>query len=505
LSDTQSFVLNIVDVNDPPRITGRPITRAEVEMPYEWVVEATDRDFGDVMTYSLTVSPAGMTISPTSGLIQWTPTSDQNGYHPVTIQVQDREGLTDTLVFTLSVAKTYSIGPGESIQNTIDTANPGDTIVVRPGTYNETLNIDKADLAIQSSNGPEVTVIDGGGSGDAVVIAAPGVIFQGFTVTNSGDNGIKVLREAEDSIVRNNISSGHQISGIMCLASRSTVVQSNICESNLIGVALWPTGLYHCWNATINGNSMRYNSYGIVIYLGTWNTITYNDICYNGDGGVNWEWGSGAYQGGVAMLQDKGLGRPCGYNEVERNNIVGNSWFGVRNTSLCSLDGRGNWWGDPSGPSGGGGKMGEGADGSGDVVWGLVNYAGFLTMPVGDTGDPDDPDSSGGGCFIATAAYGTPMAEEIDLLRDLRDEYLLTNPIGEALVELYYSVSPPIAAIVAKHSTLRAAVRCGLVPVVTASAVIVHTTYAQKLMAATLPALVILTLATMMERKRRRA
>lgn len=48
-------------------------------------------------------------------------------------------------------------------------------------------------------------------------------------------------------------------------------------------------------------------------------------------------------------------------------------------------------------------------------------------------------------CFIATAAYGTPHADEIDVLRNLRDDVLLQNLIGKYFVCLYYQCSPPVA------------------------------------------------------------
>ena len=83
-------------------------------------------------------------------------------------------------------------------------------------------------------------------------------------------------------------------------------------------------------------------------------------------------------------------------------------------------------------------------------------------------------------CFIATAAYGTPMAEGIQILRKFRDEYLLTNPLGQALVDFYYRVSPPIAEFIAEHPSLKPIVRAALLPAVAISTLAVNTPPAEK-------------------------
>jgi hypothetical protein len=74
--------------------------------------------------------------------------------------------------------------------------------------------------------------------------------------------------------------------------------------------------------------------------------------------------------------------------------------------------------------------------------------------------------AGGPSCFIATAAYGTPLAGEVGILSDFRDRYLLTNRVGTAFVRAYYRFSPPIARFIANHELLRAAVRAVLTPIV---------------------------------------
>jgi hypothetical protein len=66
-------------------------------------------------------------------------------------------------------------------------------------------------------------------------------------------------------------------------------------------------------------------------------------------------------------------------------------------------------------------------------------------------------------CFIATAAYDTDTAKEIDILREFRDVVLLPSSLGAELVSLYYKTSPHIADFVSQHEVLRTAVRVGFV------------------------------------------
>src|SRR5262249_28117780 len=69
-------------------------------------------------------------------------------------------------------------------------------------------------------------------------------------------------------------------------------------------------------------------------------------------------------------------------------------------------------------------------------------------------------------CFIATAAYGSPLAAEVQALRDFRDEVLERWALGRAFTRVYYTLSPPLAALIARSAAARAVVRWLLTPVV---------------------------------------
>ena len=69
-------------------------------------------------------------------------------------------------------------------------------------------------------------------------------------------------------------------------------------------------------------------------------------------------------------------------------------------------------------------------------------------------------------CFVATAAYGTPMADEITALRRFRDRYLRGNAVGEMLVSTYEEVGPGLADAIRDDEGARAIPRTLLTPFV---------------------------------------
>jgi hypothetical protein len=107
-------------------------------------------------------------------------------------------------------------------------------------------------------------------------------------------------------------------------------------------------------------------------------------------------------------------------------------------------------------------------------------------------------------CCTATAAYGTPMAQEITILRQFRDEYLLTNPVGKTLVGFYYRVSPPVAEFITEHPSLKPIVRAGLAPALAMSTLAVNTTPVEKVVVVGLLVLVSVAVAIWATRRRGR-
>jgi len=69
-------------------------------------------------------------------------------------------------------------------------------------------------------------------------------------------------------------------------------------------------------------------------------------------------------------------------------------------------------------------------------------------------------------CFVATAAYGSVMAADVQMLRHLRDSVLRKTVLGELAVEAYYTFGPAVAGVVGESELLRATAREALGPIV---------------------------------------
>jgi hypothetical protein len=80
----------------------------------------------------------------------------------------------------------------------------------------------------------------------------------------------------------------------------------------------------------------------------------------------------------------------------------------------------------------------------------------------------------GKGCMVATAAYGSALAPEIDILREFRGRYLMTSSWGRKFVSWYYRNSPTWAVAISSSETLKFIVRGILWPVVGWSALVLH-------------------------------
>lgn len=162
-----------------------------------------------------------------------------------------------TLLFLITIVKAsaaeyFYVSPGESIQAAVNQAFSGDTIFVRPGVYNESIEINKDDLTIVSeSRNPDNTFINSGDRESSVFeITARNVTISGLSVSQ-GDCGFYLNGVQNCLISNNNIS------------------------KNEIGICLYNSG-----NNTLNDNVMYSNTECGIKLLGSSENIIYNN-CFN--------------------------------------------------------------------------------------------------------------------------------------------------------------------------------------------------------------------------------
>jgi hypothetical protein len=101
----------------------------------------------------------------------------------------------------------------------------------------------------------------------------------------------------------------------------------------------------------------------------------------------------------------------------------------------------------------------------GDVTWADIAMENKVSEPS-TTGQESGHSERDYQCFIATAAYGSPMAEQVQMLRSFRDKYLLPCLLGKKLVSLYYTAGKPAAQFIESHPSLKRPVRIILYPMV---------------------------------------
>lgn len=182
-------------------------------------------------------------------------------------------------------AETLTVSPGQSIQDAVRKAKPGDVIEVLPGTYRETVFIDKEDITLRGiKKDGTAPVIDGGGKlNDGILASGHGVVISGFTVRGFKGNGImtqgannyKIIDNFVDGgfygifpqfgtngLVARNRVRGVEDAGIYVGMSDNVDVIGNEAWENVMGLEA-----ENCRNILLESNYLHNNSAGIAVTL----------------------------------------------------------------------------------------------------------------------------------------------------------------------------------------------------------------------------------------------
>ncbi len=212
------------------------------------------------------------------------------------------------------------VGMFSSIQDAVDYAWPGDTILVDSGTYTENVVVDKPVILTGKDTGNGPPVIDGTG-GTGIAITANGTTVQGFNTTNA-QFGIEI--SSSNNIVSGNVANNNYDYGIFLdSGSNNNIVSGNTADNNeAVDIYVY----YGSINNTVTGNTAN-NSSNEGIYLwGSDNTVTGNTVNNNYYGFLVIS--NNIVSGNTANDNTEGI-ELDGSNNTLVGNIVGNNVQGI--------------------------------------------------------------------------------------------------------------------------------------------------------------------------------
>ena len=184
-SDEARFAITVFTVaataaeHAPPRLTVPPDQSLPVGTALSAQASATDPDTGDRVTFSLINGPAGMTIDPDTGALDWTPQPDQANTADVVIQAMDTAGASDFGSFQVT-ATPLNVGP--SANDDVYIARRGETLVIAApeGVLSNDSDPNGDALSATQLTGPTLGAVDSFGSDG------------GFSYTPSEPEGIEI-------------------------------------------------------------------------------------------------------------------------------------------------------------------------------------------------------------------------------------------------------------------------------------------------------------------------
>jgi len=166
----------------------------------------------------------------------------------------------------------YPMADFTKIQDAVDAATAGDTIIVYPGTYTENVNVNKS-LTIKSKNGADSTIVQATNPDDHVIeITTDDVDISGFTVRGATENnmvGIRLSNVNYCNISNNRVTNNW--GGVYLEQSSHNNVINNEALNNWEGIVI-------CYSDSnfIYNNTVLNNAHGILVYRSSGNNIVSN-------------------------------------------------------------------------------------------------------------------------------------------------------------------------------------------------------------------------------------